>query len=657
LTAADFPITSVLTSGVFTGWEAEITFTVPEEEDMLYGRFSFTGGSSGQLPYITLYGPSGEHVASQTFGSFHVENPLPGQYRMTYDSWGVSSTEYEIGTGPHFFTPYKLHQYHVVCRTWDNTFMLFVGTLPEYSGTEEAILDSYLSNGGDFLFIKEPLYIIALKPIIKIYSQQDLTADLSLTFPGILTYARPACETKPAGAATVLSWHRIPVHPQRPAEILYEGKFHQPLRLLEYAIAPDRVQVRNVSQLPVEDLHLVHYRSAADVQIVRVGDLNPAEQSSGLCGHSRTRAEAISYLEDLIQQGGLRHGLYQQEMSAFTDRYHWVERWLNEAYHNGGWLALYLLATPAYDQLIGMTCDPATFARVRTMWILEKEIPAGLPLHDRPTAAQQRALPSPHAAEPTNPVYHEYGVIEQPYCITDHAQKENSFYFGWEFYDASIILDPTDNIGDWSCPILQAWGDHPAVDFLSQDVAQVACCGASPIGAGLGERILRADADAYSEDGQFLPGSRPTVVAGKAIGNGNVIAVHDLDILRDQLDNIQLLKNIVVWLVAEGTGIAEDSPPEAIPQVTTLSANHPNPFNPTTSIQYGLPAATMVELSIFDLAGRLVRTLVAERQDAGYHTVRWDGTDPAGRAVASGPYLYRLRAGSFTQCRRMLLLK
>jgi hypothetical protein len=94
-----------------------------------------------------------------------------------------------------------------------------------------------------------------------------------------------------------------------------------------------------------------------------------------------------------------------------------------------------------------------------------------------------------------------------------------------------------------------------------------------------------------------------------------------------------------------------------IPRAHRLHANVPNPFNPVTTIRYDLPAAEQVRLDVFDVAGRRVRTLVDARVEPGSHTVVWSGHDQEGHRVASGVYVYRLRAGSFVATRRMVLLK
>ena len=98
-------------------------------------------------------------------------------------------------------------------------------------------------------------------------------------------------------------------------------------------------------------------------------------------------------------------------------------------------------------------------------------------------------------------------------------------------------------------------------------------------------------------------------------------------------------------------------PTSTTPATFALDANVPNPFNPETAIPFALAQASSVRLEIFDMLGQRVRTLVQEQLSAGSYRVLWDGRNEQGLRVGSGVYLYRLRTGSFTQIRRMLLLK
>jgi len=94
-----------------------------------------------------------------------------------------------------------------------------------------------------------------------------------------------------------------------------------------------------------------------------------------------------------------------------------------------------------------------------------------------------------------------------------------------------------------------------------------------------------------------------------------------------------------------------------LPEKYELKQNYPNPFNPFTSIQYDLPEQSQVTLMIYDILGIEIQTLVNTNQDAGYKSVIWDGTDEFGNSVGIGIYLYQIKAGNFSQTKKMLLLQ
>jgi len=96
---------------------------------------------------------------------------------------------------------------------------------------------------------------------------------------------------------------------------------------------------------------------------------------------------------------------------------------------------------------------------------------------------------------------------------------------------------------------------------------------------------------------------------------------------------------------------------DGVPRHHPLHQNRPNPFNLRTAIPFDLSSPEEVMLSIYNLRGQRVRTLVSDVMEAGRHAVVWDGRDGEGREVASGIYFYKLKAGTFSQTKRMLLLR
>lgn len=117
------------------------------------------------------------------------------------------------------------------------------------------------------------------------------------------------------------------------------------------------------------------------------------------------------------------------------------------------------------------------------------------------------------------------------------------------------------------------------------------------------------------------------------------------------LNRKQILQRAIDW-VTDFSSAVDDKPVASVPQTFRLHQNHPNPFNPSTTISFELPQAATVKLQVFDLLGRQVATLIDGFKPAGQHRVLFD----AGRLPA-GEYLYRLQAGEYAETRKLVLMK
>ena len=105
------------------------------------------------------------------------------------------------------------------------------------------------------------------------------------------------------------------------------------------------------------------------------------------------------------------------------------------------------------------------------------------------------------------------------------------------------------------------------------------------------------------------------------------------------------------------SGVEDDVTPSALPQAATLSPNYPNPFNPATTIRYQLPKRSQVQMTVFNLLGETVTTLVDDMQDAGEHVTVWDGCDRFGHPAPSGIYFYRLKTDGVSTAKKMVLMR
>jgi hypothetical protein len=95
-----------------------------------------------------------------------------------------------------------------------------------------------------------------------------------------------------------------------------------------------------------------------------------------------------------------------------------------------------------------------------------------------------------------------------------------------------------------------------------------------------------------------------------------------------------------------------------LPRKFDLGQNFPNPFNPRTTITFNLSSPVSLKLQIFDIKGRLIKTLAGgEMWEAGPHSVSWDGRNDEGNEVGSGIFFYRIESGDFSETRKMVLLR
>lgn len=138
-------------------------------------------------------------------------------------------------------------------------------------------------------------------------------------------------------------------------------------------------------------------------------------------------------------------------------------------------------------------------------------------------------------------------------------------------------------------------------------------------------------------------------------GRGNI--AHD----RSRKKNDGVLVNNPTWVspgapLGDFDKVTAEQPAEPASELVLMS-NYPNPFNPETEIRFQLPEADHVVLKILNVLGAEIRTLTDDQYEAGFHRVRWNGKDNAGRAVVSGLYLYRIQTDNFSQVKKMNLLR
>jgi len=206
-----------------------------------------------------------------------------------------------------------------------------------------------------------------------------------------------------------------------------------------------------------------------------------------------------------------------------------------------------------------------------------------------------------------------------------------------------------DNVG--SLELVTGYEDHPIVtspNFLPGtigitygwygDLDAAAPTGGASVVYGTSDYPTNAGLLAYDSDGH------PNVVFYAFA----YTAVTDRVVARD------LLENTVEYLIDEAAGVGEDEPGDAAR--ISLSAT-PNPFTSATSVAVALPREDDVSLSVYDIRGRVMKTLASGRHEAGIYAIEWDGRDLHGRRAAPGVYFLRLAAGPDVSLKKIIMLK
>jgi len=144
-------------------------------------------------------------------------------------------------------------------------------------------------------------------------------------------------------------------------------------------------------------------------------------------------------------------------------------------------------------------------------------------------------------------------------------------------------------------------------------------------------------------------------VTGNGVQQGDLVFTVPSDAPDQLYYNCEFHVNMTGGITVNTVVSVNETDP--LPQTFSLQQNFPNPFNPVTTIQYRVPGRTQVELAIYDLTGKKLKTLVNTTQESGIKTITWDGKDNRGQTVAAGVYVYRLQAGDYVETKKMVLLK
>jgi carboxyl-terminal processing protease len=190
--------------------------------------------------------------------------------------------------------------------------------------------------------------------------------------------------------------------------------------------------------------------------------------------------------------------------------------------------------------------------------------------------------------------------------------------------------------------VLGFYGTHGSFGLTSGETLMPAGLAVSyPLGRSLDENFnIQIDSD-FTKNGGVIPDIRVPFTRD----NMDAMFVDSEDVeLNYAIDYLDGLTSV-------------NDTPSRLPETVQLYANYPNPFNPQTTISYYLPKSMNVELTIYNIKGQEITTLVKGHREAGYNTIPWNSIDSQGRNVGSGVYFYKITADNYIDVRKMVLVR
>ena len=226
----------------------------------------------------------------------------------------------------------------------------------------------------------------------------------------------------------------------------------------------------------------------------------------------------------------------------------------------------------------------------------------------------------------------------------DSQNLDTSFEFN---YTSTEIVVGSDSVGSFNGTIHNISSDTITiavvrrVNSLPEGWASSVC---------LGEFCYNESIDSVTS--QLDPGDS-TACGILAWTNGVGVGTVQLDLFDLQNMNEHITVNLNIY-AGSTVGIDINS---VLPKQMVLYSAFPNPFNPVTTLRYNLPEDGMVNITIYDMMGRIVRTLENSKQAAGFKSIQWNATNDVGQTVSAGLYLYTIHSRDFSQTKKMILLK
>ena len=584
--------------------------------------------------------PAGEIVSEFFEGSSHVENALGIGWEVYFDLEADQSYEIKIGYGVPLFScdgiegKYSLSDYNIVIRIRDNTYWAILGNTTMYQNFDLWALSEAFTQGLSFINTDNYCNSMADKPFIHFYSDKNISADISIEFPGRFTLLsnNPKIVPDKNNRVTKSNWSSHKIVQNDSNEIIYEGSLNNKLNFLEFDFEQG-LSIKNRIPFSLDDFFIFKYEGTDLYRITEIKEILPFENIQPDNWEYLNTEQVTDRIKTAFYKKGIEEGLTAKEIDHLVNDFQWVEGLL---YRSGisrdDYFGFYHFGKEVYDKLIGFNCEPYPGELNRTMWVMlsfirERESEAAVDLN---MAASKNDLKNGLKVN-------EYGVVDE-YYTNNYFESENDL-FGINIYDYR-----------------EYWTVNNLL-FYDNEKSNAISSGSEPLGVSMGVYCYE-----YSDyltmgilypDGNYgyYPANELNPSAyGKIINDyGQLLVLGTSSLFKNSDTAGNLFLNSSVSQMVDNsifTGIDESS---YLVGDCDLRA-YPNPFNPSTVIEFKLDIDFFTRLSIYNYLGQEVKVILNKKLSKGQYKFNFNADD-----LSSGIYFCKLVNDGITAAETKIL--
>lgn len=585
--------------------------------------------------------PNSAIVGELYHGLGHIDLPESGEWNIEIEFANPGNYQVKIGCGDLLLESnlhngtVDLNDYDLLIRLKNDEFFPFFGKYQEYSEVDLMALEEAFDNGLACLNAYNIFNPYIDKPFVHFYSDHSMQVDYSVNFAGKKTLTKPV----PKVRGTQWSWLNIPVNSRSDNEIIYEGIYHAPLNLIQFSGSNDFLELTNQSPAVLDNLYLIRYLEDGFYEYSSIDRLDIGESRTLINIVVDTGENLKSIVKQRFYNDAVAAGLFDDEAISFVYDFNWVESMLHRAYDNPKtWFGLYHFGQEIYDQLIPCEIVPYPEEISRNMWVLLSNIdpkknvePVSL------TQSIENVQPEAHFE------MHEYGIVDEYYSLYSGSREDD--FFG-------VILN------EWMMTFAEE-----NLHFYSNEIADEIHENVTDFTS---EQHLNFVIENYLEEGILfneMNQEYPVALARKISENGRLIVMGSCFTFDNQPNNNEFLRNCADALMNSNFfSLTEET---QLPDNSSLwLQSYPNPFSfsdglrANITIDFSIPThSAMTEITVYNLKGQRVKTLLHQPIVAGKHTIHWNGLDENNNEISSGIYFYRMKSDDDDETKKMVIMK